>query len=454
MEYTKMLSKFAAGIDFKKLPDGVVKKAKDTIMDALGCAIAGYKVAAEEMKPLLEVIRESGGQPESTIICGGFKTSCLNAALTNGTMVHTIDFDDTHLPSIAHFGACVVPVALAVGEKVGASGADLITALVAGYEVGGRVSRSVMPTHYQHWHSTATNGTMAAAATAARLLGLKAEEIEMALGIAADQASGGRYCLDHGDFTKSLHPGMAAMKGVLAALLVQRGATGPKGIFEYPTGYCNVYSNEPDLNKIIENLGSPYEITINEFKGYPSILCSHTPIQAVLEIVNKNDLYPDDIESVKVRRMALPEGHGLNYNPETPLAARLSNQYCVAVAIAERQVLLHHFDWSRIHDPRLKELMKKVTFTDDPELNEHFYDIPVYVDIITRDGKTYSAFNKCPKGSLKNPMTDEELKEKFLSLASYSIERSQAEKAADVIAHLEEIKSIDQLAALLGGVRK
>jgi 2-methylcitrate dehydratase PrpD len=251
MEYTKNLSKFAAEIDLKNLPDNVVKKAKDTIMDALGCAMAGYTVAAKEIKPLLELIRENGGQPESTIICGNFKTSCLNSALINGTMVHTIDFDDTHLPSIAHFGACVIPAALAVSEKVGASGADLITAVVAGYEVGGRVSRSVMPTHYERWHSTATNGTVAAAAAAARLLGLKAEEMEVTLGIAADQASGGRYCLDHGDFTKSLHPGMAAMKGVLAALLVQKGASGPKGIFEYSTGYCNVYSSEPDLIKLI-----------------------------------------------------------------------------------------------------------------------------------------------------------------------------------------------------------
>lgn len=449
MGYTQALSKFVAEISCRDLPAEVVKKTKDTIMDTLGCGIAGCVLAAEEMKPLLEIVRESNGRPESTVFGSGFKTSCLNAVLANGTMVHTVDFDDTHLPSIAHFGACVVPVALAVGEKIGASGADIIAAVVAGYEAGGRIGRSVMPAHYNHWHSTATNGTMAAAATAGRLLGLNPEEMEMALGMAADQAAGGRYCLDHGDFTKSLHPGMAAWKGTLAALLVKKGAAGPKGILEYPTGYCNVYSSEPNLGKITENLGAPYEIMVNDFKAFPSILCSHTPIQAVLEIVRRHDLDPDDVERVTVRRVALPAGQGSNYNPETPLAARLSTQYCLALAIIEKQVTLRQFDWSRIHNPQIRGLMKKVVITDDPGLNEHFLELPAYVDIVTRDGKTYHAFSKNPKGSTRNPMTSEELLEKFFSLASFSLEKARAEEVAKVIAHLEEAASIDQLTALL-----
>lgn len=445
---TETLAKFITSLNFVDLPEEVVNKTKDTILDTLGCGLAGYTLAVEEINPLLNLLAEAGGRPEATIFGKGIKTSCLNTALANSTIAHTIDFDDTHVPSIAHFGCCTVPVALALGEKVGAGGADIITAVVAGFEAGGKVGRSVMPTHYERWHSTSTNGTIAAAATAAKLLNLNLAETETTLGIAADQAAGSRYCLDHGDFTKSLHPGSAAFKGVLAAFLAQKGALGPKGFFEYPTGYCNVYSSQPTPDKIVENLGSPYEIMVNDFKGFPSILCSHTPIQATLEIVRQNNLSAEDIEKINVKIMTLPKGHGCNYDPVTPLAARLSIPYCVALAVIEKQVRLEHFDLTKINDLKIRELIKKVNISQDSELNKLFPAIPAYVEIITKDGKNFTLFSPHPKGSMKNPMTKEELKEKFLNLALHTIKQSQAEEIVNMVTQLEKFTLIDKLTAL------
>jgi 2-methylcitrate dehydratase PrpD len=448
MSVTETLAKFIAAIDFSRLPEEVVNKTKDTILDTLGCGLGGYTLAAEEIKPLFELLAEAGGRLEATVLGAGLMTSCLNTVLINSTIIHTIDFDDSHVPALAHFGCCTVPVALALGEKIRAGGEEVIAAVVAGFEAGGRVARSVMPTHYEHWHSTSTNGTIAAAATAASLLKLNAEETEMTLGIAADQAAGGRYCLDHGDFTKSLHPGMAAFKGMLAAFLAQKGALGPKGFFEYPTGYCHVYSNQSDPGKITENLGSPYEIMVNDFKGFPTILCSHTPVQATLEIIWQNDLLPEDIENISIKIITLPKGQGCNYEPDTPLAARLSIPYCVATAVIEREIRLEHFNWPRISDAKIRALMGKINISQNPELNKLLPAMPAEVEVITKDGKTYTSSSTYPRGSMKNPMTGEELQEKFLSLAALTIGKFRAEKMAKEITRLEEIKPINNLTAL------
>jgi 2-methylcitrate dehydratase PrpD len=446
MRPTETLAKFIASLKYADLPEEVVNKTKDTILDTLGCGLAGYTLAEEEIKPLLELIIENGGQPEATIFGRGTKTTCLNAAFLNSVIAHTIDFDDTHVPALAHFGSCTVPVALALAEKIGATGKDMITAVVAGFETGGRVGRSVMPTHYQKWHSTSTNGTIAAAGTAARLLKLSSDETEMVLGMAADQAAGGRYCLDHGDFTKSLHPGMAAFKGVLSALLVQKGAIGPRGFFEYPTGYCNVYSAEPAPDKIAENLGKPFEIMINDVKVFPSILCSHTPIQAALEIVQQNNISSEDVEKINVTIAALAKGQGCNYEPDSPLAARLSIPYCVALAVHEKNVKVECFDLTRINDPKIRALMSKVNMLQDTELNKLLPALPAHVEIITRDGKIYKSYSPYPKGSVKNPMTREEIRDKFLSLVLHTVKRSQADEIINIINQLEKFP-IDKLTA-------
>ena len=228
-QVTAELARFAAGTTYDRLPGEVVRQAKAVIMDTLGCAIAGYTLAREELAPLLHVARSQGGAGPAMIFCDGHHTTPAQAAMANGGMIHTIDFDDTSSTCFGHFGATLLPVTAALGQQLGASGEQVITAFVTGYDIATRAGRSVWPSHYDAWHPTATLGNIGAAVAAGKLLGFDADRMELAIGLAADEAAGLRYCIDHGDFSKLLHPALAAMKGILVALMVQGGARGPRG---------------------------------------------------------------------------------------------------------------------------------------------------------------------------------------------------------------------------------
>ena len=189
MGETQILSEYIAKVKFTDLPAEVVLKAKGIVLDTLGCAIAGYTLASHEFHWIYDLAKEMGGNPESTVWLAGMKTSCPQAAMVNGTLVHTVDFDDTHLGSIAHLGASVVSSVLAVGEKTGADGPSFLTALVLAYEVAGRIGKAIMPSHYKYWHPTGTLGTIASAVATSKLLNLPPDRTEQALGLAADGAS-------------------------------------------------------------------------------------------------------------------------------------------------------------------------------------------------------------------------------------------------------------------------
>jgi len=268
MGETRVLADYVSKTSFSALPKEVVQKAKGIVLDTLGCAIAGYTLASHEFRWICDPVKDMGGNPESTVWIEGMKTSCPQAALVNGTLVHTVDFDDTHLGSIAHLGASVVSSALAMGEKVGADGPSVLTAVVMAYEVAGRIGKAIMPSHYKYWHPTGTLGTIASAVAAGKLLSLGKDRMEQAISLAADGAAGMRYCIDFGDFSKSLHPGMAAWSGIMAAQIIRRGASGPKGLLEYKSGFCEAYSDGPNLKFLTENLGTSYEIMSDSLKAF------------------------------------------------------------------------------------------------------------------------------------------------------------------------------------------
>ena len=360
MGATQVLAEYVNQTSFSTLPKEVVRKAKGIVLDTLGCGIAGYTLASHEFHWILDLVKEMGGNPQSTVFLEGMKTSAPQAALVNGALIHTIDFDDTHMGSIAHLGAPVVSSALAMGEKVGADGPSLITAMVLAYEVAGRIGKAIMLSHYKYWHPTATLGTIAAGVVASKLLGLGAEGVDQAISLAADGASGMRYCIDFGDFSKSLHPGLSAWHGIMAAQIIGRGAAGPKGLLEYKSGFCEAYSDEPKLKALTENLGTFYETMTDSLKAFPTILISHTPIQGTIKIMKTGNLRLEDVQSIHLRITPTAPGQGLNYSPDSPLAARLSTPYCVSMAAAEGHISMEQFREDKIMDPKIREFMKKI----------------------------------------------------------------------------------------------
>lgn len=450
MGATQVLAEFVSKTSYSELPQEVVQKAKGIILDTLGCGIAGYSLASQEFHWIFDLVKEMGGTPESTIFLEGFKTPASQAALVNGSLIHTIDFDDTHLGSISHFGASVVSSTLALGEKIGADGPLLIAAIVLAYEVAGRAGKAIMPSHYKYWHPTGTLGTIAAAVAASKLLGLNADKAEQAISLAADGASGLRYCIDFGDFSKSLHPGFAARNGVIAAQIIHKGALGPKGLLEYKSGFCEACSDAPDLKALTENLGSFYEIMTNSLKAFPTILCSHTPIQGTIKIMSEKNLRLEDVESIHFRVSPTAPGQGMNYSPETPLAARLSIPFCVAMAAVEGQISMDQFQEAKIKDPRIREFMKKVTLESDPKFSEEYPGtLAAHVEIRTKDGAQFKEKSIYPKGHPQNAMTDEEIREKFRRLSAFTLNSAQTERIIEKVYELENLKRAKDLVALL-----
>jgi 2-methylcitrate dehydratase PrpD len=450
MKPTQRLAEFIIETDFEDLPIEVVRGVKNAILDSLGCGIAGFALEAGSIEPVLRTVKALEGKKESTVIVDGFKTNFLHSALANGSFIHALDFDDTHQAALTHTSSVMVPAALALGEKLQASGKSIILAIALGYEAATKVGQSVMPSLVRYWHSTALNGTIGAAALGGKLLNLDSEKMNLTFGIASDIASGTLACVEFGDITKSLHAGMAAMKGLLAAYLVKEGATGPRDIFEFSKGYCNIYADVPKLDKITENIGNPFQITFNGVKGFPSILASHTSILAIIHIMSHANLKVEDIKEIFIKTYHLVESSFCNYNPRTLLAARLSVPFCVALAAMDGEVTINNFTEERINDPKIRALMSKITVKGDPKLDALYPEkFPAYVEITTKDGKKYSETEYYPKGSHKNPLTEEQFKRKFFSLATISLPEDQAILIADAIARLDELETISELTKLL-----
>jgi len=450
MGATQILAEYVKKTSFAELPGEAVQKTKGIILDTLGCGIAGYSLAPQEFRWIFDLVQELGGTPESTVYVEGLKTSAPQAALVNGTLIHTIDFDDTHLGSISHLGASVIPATLALGERIGADGPALITATVLAYEVAGRVGKCIMPSHYQYWHPTGTLGTMGAAVAASKLLGLDTDQAEQAISLAADVAAGLRYCIDFGDFSKSLHPGLAAWKGVMAARIAQKGAHLPKGLLEYKSGFCQAYSDAPNIPSLTENLGTSYEILTNSLKAFPTILCSHAPLQGVMKIASENKLRLEEVEAIHFRVTPTAPGQGMNYSPETPLAARLSIPYCVSIALAEGQISMDQFQEEKLKDPKIREFMKKITLEPDPKFSEEYPGtLAAQVEIQTKDGRRFEDESIYPKGHPQNPMTEEEIEEKFRRLANLTLDRGQTEQIIEKVRGMERLKNTKDLVAVL-----
>jgi 2-methylcitrate dehydratase PrpD len=367
-------------------------------------------------------------------------------------MIHSIDFDDTHMGSISHFSASLVPTIFALAERLRADGPALLEAFVVGFEVGGKVGRQMMPSHYRYWHPTATFGSLAAAAAAAKLLHLNDIQTEQALGLAADQAAGLRYCIDKGDYSKSLHPGFAAMRGVMLSLLVQRGANGPQGILEYPTGFCRAFSEGPRIDRITEALGQPYEIRSNSLKAFPTILISHTPIQAVLNIIKAHAIDYTQIERIHLTIARTAKGQGQNYDPETPLAARLSIPFSVAVAAIDKEISISQFKAERLKDPKTRDLMKRIEIQEDASLNERYPEtLACTVRVETKAKGTLVDEVIYPKGNARNPMTRDDVTNKFRTLCAVSITEERCEGILQRLFCLEQADSIGTLCDLLRG---
>ena len=238
----------------------------------------------------------------------------------------------------------------------------------------------------------------------------------------------------------------------MLAQLVQKGADGPKGILEYPTGFCYAYSEDPKIEKITEGLGKPYEITSNSLKAYPTILISHSSIEAVEGLMKKNNVDPSDILKVHLTISETAKGQGQNYDPETPLAARLSIPFCVALAIIDGEVTLTQFTKERMDEPQVKDMMSRIEIKPDASLNEKYPETLASIVEMKIRGKGKVRHQVIyPKGNKKNPMTKNDVEDKFRTLCSLSIQENKSEEILERLLALDQLDSLQELFDLLRG---
>lgn len=443
------LGSFVAGLRYQDLPDNAVHQAVRMLIDTLGCCFAAWREDPRKAHIARGVAEEFGADGNASII-GGSATHPALAALANGMLANAADNDDTHKRALIHVGSVVVPPALAMCEQLGRDGRSLILAMVAGYEVTARVGLAVMPSHYRFWHSTATNGTFGAAAAAAKALGLDAAQVRAALGFAGMQAAGLNAFFESGDDTKSLHPGKAGMNGVLAARLAALGSTSPPDIFGHPKGYLAAFTLDPDASALTAGLGKVWEVVQNGYKPYPSILASHSPIGAALEIVRRDTPDPSRIASVTVETYGTVKTHFSSKAVDGPMAARLSVPYCVAVALVDGAVTQRQFHPERVRDPSVRRILERTEVIADPALNRLYPEkFPARVTVTMEDGRKLVAELMYPKGDPQNPLSDAELEAKFRDNAAGLLDGKQATEVLDFLRALPRAENLTPLSRIL-----
>ena len=430
---SETLAEFICRLDFKRIPDQIRDRAKVRTLDFLGVALAGSQIPSSRI--MVEVLKAQGGVPESTIIGESERISATNAAMANGTMVHASDFDDDHRSATLHPGAVVFPAALALAERERCNGSRVIEAIVAGYEVACRVGNAFLGTQYHEgFHPTGTCGVFGSAAAAAKILRLSLREIVSAFGIAGTLASGIEEWKTDGSWIKRLHPGRAAQSGLLAALLAQKGYTGPATVFEGKYGFLNAFSFERTFNsaKITESLGEIFVGHETAFKPYPCCRFLHQIIDGTLDIINSEHFTPEEIEKVMIQTFkvavdTLMHPKERRYRPKTIVDAQFSIPFTVGAALARKRVSLSEFTEAAIGDPEILRLASKVQGEENPEFTRIYPErFPTFIEIRLKDATTLTRYVDLPTGDpakkdyADNPLKfNKEITAKFRRIVSH-----------------------------------
>jgi 2-methylcitrate dehydratase PrpD len=438
MGATRDIAEFVARTGYADLPAAVVHEAKRDIINVLGVSL--YSACDPSLQALTGMFDEEGGNERAAIWGTGRRTTLQFAALANGYTAHLEDYDDTHFPTVVHPTAPTLPAAFALGEEAGASGRDLINAVALGIEVCCRVCLAVYPWHYDEgWHITGTMGVFGGATAAARICGFDADHTVTTLGIAGTQAAGVREAF--GTMTKPMHPGRAAQAGVVSALLAQRGFTAAPAIIEGRRGVAEVMSNSRDLSRLTNALGERWEIFNNGLKPYSCGVVSHAAIDASIALRSRPGFDANAIESIDAFVHPLvPELMG-RMEPDVGLAGKFSCAHCISVGLVDGAAYPAQFADAKVVDPLLTSLRRKVKYTIDASMGED----QVLLRLTLKDGSVLEQRVEHATGSPENPLSDERLADKFLTLATPTIGEAKAKALLDRLWHLEDAGSITGL---------
>jgi 2-methylcitrate dehydratase PrpD len=444
------ISKVYASLKFDNLPPEVVETTEKFILDTLGCGLAGAK--APGMKEVYDMFAFWGGRNEATVLGYGGKLPCPAAAFVNSALCHALDFDDTLDDAAMHCYVSALPAALATAEARDAGGKDLILAVVLGVDLTCRLGLAIKTP--LSWIRTATCGSFGAAVAAAKVLSLDEEGIRNALGVVYSQTAGNAQCLLDGGLSKRMQPAFSARAGVVSAFLAERGITGAREIFEGKYGFFNLYERGAyDRQACLENLGRDFCGTKLSIKPYPCCRMTHAAIDAALAVREKYRFQLGDVDRVELFIAGMSKemvGGPFEIRKNPQVDAQFSVPYTVAVALKKGKPVIEDFAESTVMMPEWKEITKKITVTADREIDArdiHRATIKVYL----RNGEVLTHRVEAIKGHPRNPLSWEEVIDKFKNCAGLGVRKfsePELDRLIELVVNLEKVK-IKDLCSLL-----
>ena len=454
---TTELAAWCAAITPAGLPEPVLRRAAALTLDLVGNMVRA-RHDAESTPALIAAARALGlCGGEATVFGDAMRYTPAGAALLNGALGHSLDFDDTHAAGSLHPGAPVIPAALAAAELTGASGADTLAGIVAGYEVTCRLALALPAgDHYDRgFHPTATCGSFGAAAAAGRVFGLDAAAIADAFGIALSQAAGSLQFLANGAWTKRFQVGWSAMAGLAAAMLAREGFRGAAEAIEGRHGFLRAYAPAPTPERVLDQLGTVFETMHTAVKPYPSCRYGHAAIDAAIALRAEHGLAPDAVESVTVGLPAkgmllIGAPHEQKVEPRNVVDGQFSGPFVVAAALATGA--MGWDSYRLLDDAKVRALARKVRCVQDPEIEAEFpANMSGKVTVTTRAG-TVARKVVVPKGEPDNFLTDQELAAKFHGLVDRVMGQERAAALAEAVLGLEQARDVAAVMRLAGPV--
>ena len=449
---TATMARWAASVRFEDLSPEALREAKRYLLDSLGCALGGY--LQHDVKIALAVSDEIAGTGPATVIGTGRKLDVVSASLLNALMVRVMDYNDIYWKQDPSHPSDIIPAAIAACERQGTDGRELAVGICIGHEFEQRLCEAAFPgIRERGWHH-ATLTAFVSPIVAGRALRLPWEKIQHAIGIAASHhATLGAVTAGKLTMMKNTVDPMATQAGMFAALLAEKGFTGPEHVIDGKEGLVHCFGPEWKLNLLTDGLGASWRITQCGMKAFPTEALTHAPISAVLDIVKTNDLKPGDVAQVHIRSLRKAAdilADPSKYDPRSKETADHSLPYVIAAAIVDRNVTPAQFTAAKIMDPVIREQLHKVKVVADPEVEKLFPALQrVIVKLTTTDGRTYDKELDYPKGDPRNPLSDAEIEAKFDALAEPVLSKTGRARVKDTVWNLEKLASVTKLMEML-----
>lgn len=452
---TRYVAEFVVNTKYDQIPPEVIELGKKSILDGFGLALAGSKA---ESGPLSRKYIQGLGlcDGKSTVIGTSLKTSPRFAAFVNGVSIHADDFDDTQLAAakdrvyglLVHPTVSVLPPAFAIAEHGGVSGKDWLLAYHVGVEVECKIAEAISPRHYNDgFHSTGTCGSFGSAAACAKLRGLDVTQTACALGIAASEAAGLRE--NFGSMTKPFHAGRAAENGTVAVDLVSLGWTAANDILEAPRGFFHAAGGGFDPSAIVNRLGHPWTFASPgvSIKPFPCGSLTHPALGEMLRLIRQYNIKPSEVEKVDVGANHSMTTTLLHHHPTTGLEGKFSMEFCISILLLERKAGLSQFTDAVVQRKDVQDMIRRVNFYVDPEAEQAGFDkMTSIIKIHMKDGKIISGRAEFAKGSPANPMTYDEVADKFRGCAEFAA--WPADKTESVIQFVKSFESASDVSKL------